>query len=119
MADVVRNLADDLSKPTSRRGFLGRLTKIAIVGTGAVAGVASLLLNDAAALAASCCSFGLPSCSSCPAGSSYSACCPGPACGGYNCCDTSNQYWGCQACCNTTNGLGVCGVSIRLEGCPQ
>ncbi len=115
MSDIVGKVSDALARPTTRGGFIGSVTKIALSAAGVAAGGAAALsgsrITPAVAAAKPCqACTGLPFCGT---GGSY---CPGGAAqctdtgngpGTVTCCDSNNQQWTCVRCCVNGSGPGT------------
>jgi len=119
MSDIVGKVSDVLARPTTRGGFIGSVTKIALSAAGVAAGGAAALtgsrITPAVAAASPCqgCT-GLPFCltagSYCPGGAAQCNDTNGGGPGSVTCCDSYNRQWTCVRCC--ANGAPLCTYGI-------
>lgn len=105
MEKIVNSVSAYLASPSSRRGFVGTLGKLAL-GTGVMlAGGAAALGSEGGphlALASSGCCGGTPCSNGCPSGTTAV---------GYTCCaayDCSSHIYQCYDCDNTSTHQIVC-----------
>lgn len=122
MGSLIEDLADNLGKRTSRRGFFRLAAKV--TGAMTAVGLGLATVTEQALAASACCTFAFPN-NICPQDPGYYGC-PGGTVGTYNwsCC-YSGCYWTCYECYYNQQRTSGCsyaapaGASCGGSNCPS
>jgi hypothetical protein len=114
MDRAVSRLSEWMARPTSRRGFMGRVSKAAL-GSAALmsGGVAAVALGGGTAHATPQCCNGAFSCGST---------CPGNTSRSYvtTCCNLNGDEYNCYNCLSSPSGDYVCTIAVFFaHNCPM